>query len=480
MGALAACSHLALTAVLSGERRVLAELVALEARLLDGMSNRESQLRVELSRAWQSLMLGNLDGLEAALDAYQGEARQLGASALVVDFNVVRAFAASLDGRTDDMLAIARRVSRMARTEALPAQEFSAHLMLGRARRRSGHPHLATHIFRSLEPMACAAWRPWLTWERLLAGDATALENHETVTGAPPLGAAGVALARTLRASGEGNRAAFDAAAGELVAAAEASGLVHAEAQDVVIALDGTTAASAHGEVLSAWCRGEQNLAPSSLHGLLAWSPPTEDEDAEADSIRANVLVRPGVGARRVLALGTPLLESVAPRHVRRSRRKQGRVETLLAVLGCAGDAGLDTATCFRKTYEFEYQPAVHEDVFSVLIHRTRAHVDGLAEIEHGDGRIALRAPVALLIPDPRCGDATRDRLLRLIARGGRATANEAARTLGISVRAAQDALKGLAEEGVCVAHRSGRKFEYAVEDTAFSEPTQRLARSPA
>jgi hypothetical protein len=45
-----------------------------------------------------------------------------------------------------------------------------------------------------------------------------------------------------------------------------------------------------------------------------------------------------------------------------------------------------------------------------------------------------------------------------------------------VSLRAAQGALKELSSAGACQLRRDGRTVEYVVEDTVFSEPTQRLA----
>jgi DNA-binding transcriptional regulator YhcF (GntR family) len=65
---------------------------------------------------------------------------------------------------------------------------------------------------------------------------------------------------------------------------------------------------------------------------------------------------------------------------------------------------------------------------------------------------------------------------LRYLAQEGAASARDAARGLGVSLRAAQGALKELSSAGACQTRREGRAVEYVVEDTIFSEPTQRLA----
>jgi hypothetical protein len=66
--------------------------------------------------------------------------------------------------------------------------------------------------------------------------------------------------------------------------------------------------------------------------------------------------------------------------------------------------------------------------------------------------------------------------VLRLLSQRGTASAKEAADGLGVSLRAAQGALKALAESGACDILREGRNVAYIVEDTVFSEPTRRLS----
>jgi hypothetical protein len=116
--------------------------------------------------------------------------------------------------------------------------------------------------------------------------------------------------------------------------------------------------------------------------------------------------------------------------------------------------------------------------VFDVLLHRVRAAVEGLAELERSDGRLALRTSSALLIPDPRVSQRTTDRVLRLLAERGPASAKDAAGLLGISLRSAQVALAELATSGACDTKKDGRNVAYVVEDTVFSEPSRRLVAS--
>ncbi|MDQ3038141.1 MAG: winged helix-turn-helix domain-containing protein, partial [Myxococcota bacterium] len=190
----------------------------------------------------------------------------------------------------------------------------------------------------------------------------------------------------------------------------------------------------------------------------------------------ALLLAAPDGAPRRVLGLGARLLDGDERVRLRKTRRRQGRIETLIAVLASAGPEGLPDADCFAQAYEVPYEAEVHRGVFEVLVTRARAYLGDAADIVRGQGHIALRLRSAIAVPDPRCAAPVHDRLLRILAREGRATASETARRMGQSVRAVQDALKSLAEEGACVGEKDGRQIHYTVEDTTFSEPTQRLA----
>ncbi|HEY8927478.1 MAG TPA: helix-turn-helix transcriptional regulator, partial [Polyangia bacterium] len=220
-------------------------------------------------------------------------------------------------------------------------------------------------------------------------------------------------------------------------------------------------------EQLRAWRRGEAPLPPALLHGLLLPGSPEPG---------ACVVLWPDGRSARFLSGGVPLLGGAVAR-LPPSRRQNGRIETLLAILALAGPGGLDEATSFSRAYGFTYVPGVHRGVFDVLVHRARAAVDGLATLSRGPGRLALTATRPLLLFDPRASRSTTDRVLRLLAEQGRASAKEAAARLGLSLRAAQGALSELAGSQACVVERDGRSVTYAVEDSVFSEPTGRLSR---
>src|SRR5690242_19693427 len=114
--------------------------------------------------------------------------------------------------------------------------------------------------------------------------------------------------------------------------------------------------------------------------------------------------------------------------------------------------------------------------MFEVLVTRARLYLEKAGEMVRGDGRIAMSLRVPIAVPDPQCAAQLHDQILRVLAREGSVTAGDAAERVGLSVRAVQQALRSLAEDGVCVGEKDGRQITYAVEDTTFSEPTQQMA----
>jgi hypothetical protein len=219
--------------------------------------------------------------------------------------------------------------------------------------------------------------------------------------------------------------------------------------------------------------RGERTLTPPSLHGFKLRAHGTDD----TESAGAYVYVEPPGRATRILHWGARFAPDAVFR-VKQSQRTQGRIETLLSILALASLPGIDEGPCFEAVYGFRYAPELHRGVLEVLIHRARADVDGVAEIRRESGRLSLHADRPMLIPDPRVSERTQDRILRYLAQRGAASARDAAQGLGVSLRAAQGALKELAETGACQQRRDGRAVEYVVEDTVFSEPTMRIAAS--
>ncbi|HVT08987.1 MAG TPA: helix-turn-helix transcriptional regulator [Polyangia bacterium] len=422
------------------------------------------QARVELAlaRALASLLRG--EPAEADLGTLASGAAGAGMASAVVEIRAVRALFAIEAGDHAAGLALARRASLMARTEGIPGAEMLANLALARARRYSRQTHLALRIVEALDAVAPPEWRAWLDWERALAG------GH--LAGGTAWPASG--LQALLAAAQAGDRAAFLRHA-DAVRAATVPRPLRREVAILVAAIDprepldepgegGVAETAARAELL-AWRNGTAALPPAPLHGL-AVQPGA-----------AYVVLQPTGESARCLQAGAALLAGPDAVRLRQSRLTHGRVETVLAILALAGPGGLDEATCFARAYGFNYVPALHRGVFDVLLHRVRGAIDGVATIVRTPGRLALVTTRPLLIPDPRTSRSTTDRVLRLLAEQGRATAKEAAARLGVSLRTVQGALSELAASQACVVERDGRAVTYAIEDSIFSEPTQRLSR---
>jgi hypothetical protein len=281
---------------------------------------------------------------------------------------------------------------------------------------------------------------------------------------------AALQLSECFEALRSGDRTRFHTQCGALAESTRGFAPARVELADFRAAID-LNSGDASDE-LARWRRGETPLTPASVHGLRVRS-----KDGE-ESAGAYVLCIPPEPGLRLLHWGVPLLDVPGLKRIAQSRRAQGRVETVLAILALAGGAGLDEKDCFRAAYEFELVPELHRGVFDVLLHRVRTAVEGMAELERSGGRLALVPRCPLLVPDPRVSQRTTDRVLRLLAERGSASAKDAAGLLGISLRSAQNALAELAGSGACDSRKQGRNVAYVVEDTIFSEPSRRLVAS--
>ena len=414
---------------------------------------------------WSRLLGGDVQGAGAEAEALEGQAAERRDAALVIDAAALRALAAAAHGELGAARSIARRASRMARTEAIPEQEYFAHLVLSRVRRLTGHPHLATRILGALGRVAPPPWRPWITWELVLAG-AIESTDVDALPSDTPSGTAARALVAAHRAAQGNDRAAFDHAARGLEEAAAVWPMLAAESRAVLDAID-VRRVPEDIDVL-AWTSGASADGPPVMHGLL-----TRDGSApESESAIAYVFARPGGERRRVPRLGWALAREPDVKVLPQGRRKQGRTETLVSALLLAGEDGLEEAFVFEEVYGFVYEPEVHRNIFHVLVHRAREWLGEVGGIELDSGRLWLSLAAPVLVPDPRCVKPMQDRLLRAVAQHQGATAREVAKAIGVSLRVAQNALQELSTDGACLARREGRKLCYVVEDTTFSEPT--------
>lgn len=471
-----ACVHLERACVLAFSPDELAAYVAFHERLVvdaGASDSDEARLWLELGHGWLAIMRGDVEGLDARLQDVQKRALGAKIAPLVIDATVQRALAAASAGDIAASTSLARRASRMARTEALPSQEYLAHLVLARARRLNRHAHLAIRILTALERVVPPQYRPWVAWELFMAGD---IELARAVLARAPATTRSVAAARAIAdleaAALRAERAAFDRASRAVREHVRGWSIIERDAESVLAATDVRVPLDAVDPQLADWCRGQGALPPPEIYGLCVRAAPPDAEDLS----EAYVLATLDAAPRRLLGMGLPLVVAPGLVTLRRTRRRQGRVETVVAILASAGPEGLAEIECFEQAYELTFEVEVHRGVFEVLLHRVRAYLEGAAELVRKDGRLALRLDRPLLVPDPRCAPPVYDRLLRILAREGRATASDAAKQIGLSVRAVQEALKSLAADGACVGEKDGRQILYIVEDTTFSEPTERLA----
>jgi hypothetical protein len=474
-----AAGDLARASFLRFDRCALERRSGLLARLAaGGEGNDGGEIELAILEALGAWLRGEPPPTE--LEGLGARAAGAGLAGALVEICAIRALAALQAGDHAAGLTLARRASLMARTEGLPDAELLANIALVRARRYSRQAHLALRIAEALDRVATPPWRAWLDWERLFAGHPPTLR---AAGAGPAADTPALLVAHLLRAAEDGEPVRFRQQVEQLRAAVAAEPF-RRDAADLIAALVPSEPAAT--TELEAWRLGLSQLAPAALHALVvppvpsatARQPPGEDDQpaSEPGPAGAYVLLAPGRPGVRLLGAALALALGSGAARVRQSRRRHGRVESLLAVLALAGPAGLDEPSCFARAYGFGYVPEIHRGVLDVLVHRARSAVDGAAVVDRANGRLALLTSRPLLIPDPSTSRSTTDRVLRLLAERGRASAKEAAADLGLSLRLGQGALNELAGSHACVVEREGRRVTYAVEDSVFSEPTGRLA----
>ncbi|HSY38660.1 MAG TPA: helix-turn-helix transcriptional regulator [Polyangia bacterium] len=475
-----AAGDMARVAFLRFDRKALERWRGLLWRLSAGSEGGE--IEVAILGALGAWLTGETPPLDLeGLATRAAGARLAGA---LVEICAIRALHALEAGDHGAGLMLARRASLMARTEGLPDAELLANMALVRARRYNRQTHLALRIAETLDRVATPPWRAWLDWERLFAGRLPA-------TGAAEVGRAAdtpaLSVARLLKTAALGEPALFRCQVEQLRASLDTEPL-RRDAAALIAAL--APAEPPPTAELRAWREGASPLPPAALHGLVvpsllavtARQADRDDDPTGSDPAVAGayVLLIPGAAGVRLLCAGLALALGAGAARVRQSRRRHGRVESLLAILALAGPDGLDEPSCFARVYGFGYVPAIHRGVVDVLVHRARGALEGIAVVARANGRLALLTTRPLLIPDPSSSRSTTDRVLRLLADRGRASAKEAAARLGLSLRLVQGALNELAGSHACIVERDGRRVTYAVEDSVFSEPTGRFAAGVA
>ena len=392
------------------------------------------------ARGWAAALVGDGDAVQHAAEVLRVDASRRGWPSEVIEAAVLKAVGASITGDLEEAIQLARRASRMSRTESLPQEEYLANVVLARLRRLSGKPHLSARILAALLRVATRPWHHWMKWELLLAG---------VKPDAPPAGASAL-----IRALDHARRGEIENMRAELGAATEEVAGFHSLAADL------TTLEALIGGEASAFARGMDDAVPRGLAAIGVM-----DGEEEAAWVLADA-----DGAQRVLSPGRMLhgARGMLPA----AKQRQARTETTIATLLLAGPEGADEEQLFERIYGFAFLER-HRNVRDVLYHRVRDRLGELATLERHEGRIRLVPAEPIAVPDPRCSPPPEHSLLLVLASKGFASAREAADALGIPLRTVQDALKRLSADGACRPVKKGRKLEYHLEDTTFLEPTR-------
>jgi hypothetical protein len=396
--------------------------------------------------------------IDARLADVEGRARHRGNADQVIEASVARALSAELAGEIDEALSIARRASRMARSESMPQLEFLAHLCLARLRRVSGHPHLTMRIVSALGNVATPPWRGWIAWEKILCGaDVDATRDDAELCRA---------LSDVVRAARAGEVASFAEAAGELLTRAERFAPMFVDAQHLLAAIDPLSDLSRAPSSVRDFCRGEIHDVPRGLHGVC-------DVDVNEGAPHVYVFSVPGHVSRRILAPGAGLARSAAPGIAEiRGDGRQLRTDSAVAALAVAGESGVEEGELFRQLYGFDYEPARHQSVRGVLYGRIKKRLGDAGELVRSEGRIRI-AHRGLLVVDPRSSPPPEQRILSILAERKRSGAKAVANELGIPLRTVQEALRRMRDDGVLRSEKAARGLHYILEDTTFSEPTR-------
>ncbi|MEM1415105.1 MAG: helix-turn-helix domain-containing protein [Myxococcota bacterium] len=437
--------------------RAFAPLVASEAPVAPGEAPAALQPFVDLALAHQHL--GSLGSTAAprpdGSDRWSAAARALlafigGGSvplpegraaqpALRVEEMALRALAALAAGDDAGATQAARQASRAAYAESMRLQEYFAYWVLGRVRRATGSLYAAARIAGALCRSAPSLWHPLFDWELVLAG------VGEDGAGRP-----------LSEPAGSWRR---------LCEAAEAGDAVAWERERAVLA--GAVLPPVFAAERDALLAGIDPGAEATLERLRPVAGALHDSAARLGQTPAVWSVEPGREPR----LRWCVAEPVAPERAHLFDQGE-RIQGLAGALSEGGGAGLPVAEAFRRVYGFAMDPAVHDGIFRVLLHRVRGALEGAARVERSGDVLRLVPDKALILPEPRSQAPFGDRILRLIAASPGKTAKELASEAGTTVRGVQRTLRLLLDTGACRAERVGRRTVYAVEDTTFSEPT--------
>ncbi len=455
-----------------GARLALTELrpaaaVSLTERARALADSQSASERIECGKLerWVAITWSRSDRSgESLFEPLLEDARAHGESAHVVELTALAALAAAERGDLEEATRAARLASRMARTEEMPQPAALANVILARARRLAGSPYLAATITSRLRRFAPASFHPWLGWELVLAAGASAPS---------PLAAEIGADARALLACLESIPGADSSSVSDTLArlAESECALVATDTTRLRFALEPGSNPRGSDRALSAWWAGAEDTLPYGLAGVCP-------ADTSAHGAIAVAVSSPDA-THRLLSMGAALLPGARVTHLEAGGAAQQRVLSTLATLVLAGRAGLSEAELFGRVYGFAYKPQLHRGAFNTVLHRARACLGDAGQLDRTDSVVRLLHEGTLVVFDPRCRLATRDRVLRQLATAPRIGARQIAAQLELPLRSVQAILGELTQEGLCASSRSGRRVEYHVEDTTFHEPTLARARPP-
>ena len=456
-----------------------------------GEAEAVNMVSLSTARLWKKVLAGEAASEAAhAKDMFESASR-LRAAGQVIESTVLRSLLALSAGEVDPAVEWARRASRMAQAESLPQLEYLANLTLARVRRYSGRPHLALHILGALSRVAPPIWSGWIAWEVTLAGGDPIGQRFSAtapLAQAPAMLAArelGVFL-RQVREDPTGPEkqsvaATFAAHAQALRERASCWADLSQETETLTAALD--VRQEAAPSALEPWRRGQTTAIPYGLHAIGI----PRGQNLEAETATAFVVARPNAEGRRMLRPGLALNADarVLTREAAKNAAAGVRTETGIAALALAGPSGLSREDFFRTVYGFSFVPLRHQAVLDVLCHRMRHLLGDAGELRRdgGDGAnagigassgpsLALILRETIVVPDMRCALPTADRVLRALATLGTTSASVAAESLRMPLRTVQAILQQLVAEGSCTVEREGRRVNYRIEDTTFTEVT--------
>ena len=342
----------------------------------------------------------------------------------------------------------------MAVSGALYQQQYLAHLVLARLRRRSGMPHLALNITRALGSRATRPWATWTAWEATLAGDRTERTgcSQDAATEDP------IALRVAIRAALAGDRAAFDAGMRRAFESVAGVGFLARELGELSVAIDPDTEPGARD-----WACSDDAPFPPGLLGV-------HDEAKSLHPVA--VLVAPDRAPRRCLLAARRLAGAGSPLH--RSSKATSTCESMRSCRVGARRRPTSRRRFLRAPLRLPVRRGSSRNLLGVLVHRARERVGGAGVLVRGGGTLELTSASPVWISDPRSTPPEADQVLHAIARGGESGAKDLAERLGIPLRSVQAAIARLVDDGVCRRIKKGRVVTYRVADTTFTEPSGR------